>query len=692
MGADEGSVAHSRRRSLKLLRPVGALLALGALCAVLLGVSGASAKVVAGEGVSVGLQSRSVALGPTSGSPAAFANDAGNPVLPSSSVYAIYWDPSNYYHGEWQHLIDSFMHDMGASSGSTGAVFSVDGQYTDKAGSHASYETTFKGAYTDTGAYPGTPGCTDPSPLEAPDAITCISDAQLRSELQRFIAKESLPTGMGTVYYLLTPPGVTTCLGNGGEGFCSDDEGSANSFCSYHSYIGSELPNGGPSTILYAVIPWTAGGLGDFHLVEEDRKPAYECQDGGWDPSGEAGEERELAKSSPEAAHQQEPNQLPAGQRGTDGAFDTGLADLIVNQVAVEQQDVVTDPLLNGWREPTSGDEAVDECRNMFALTIGGAVTAVEQTGAGTLYNQTLGAGNYYLNDAFNLATLKQGGQGIPCLPSIYLQPLFTAPNVVNAGEIVGFDGSESNITLDAGQGYTAAGAPFKTYPTYHWSFGDGAEQTSGKPAGASVLDEPAAFHSYVYGGTYKVTLKVTDTGGNTASTSEAITVIGPPPPSLSSESPSSGSESSASTKSKKKKKHKHGKRLPRPVATAVVLTKSLPEALHKGLLVRYSVNQQVAGQFEVLIPRRLARRLHVPGPPAKGLPKGAKKQTVIAAHLLVTMRKAHGKLRILFPKRAKRRLRRLHHLKLTLRLIVRNASRHKPKATLVRTVVKLSR
>lgn len=117
-----------------------------------------------------------------------------------------------------------------------------------------------------------------------------------------------------------------------------------------------------------------------------------------------------------------------------------------------------------------------------------------------------------------------------------------------------------------------------------------------------------------------------------------------------------------------------------------------MPEALSKGLLVRYSVNQQAAGQFEVLMGATLAHRLHVVGFPAKGLPKGAKKQVVIAMRPLITMRKAHGELRIVIPKQASARLRKLRRLTLTLRLVVRNASRKAPKATLVRILVKLSR
>ena len=41
---------------------------------------------------------------------------------------------------------------------------------------------------------------------------------------------------------------------------------------------------------------------------------------------------------------------------------------------------------------------------------------------------------------------------------------------------------------------------------------------------------------------------------------------------------------------------------LPGPVASAAVVSRSLSSALKKGLVISYSVNEQVAGQFQVLL------------------------------------------------------------------------------------------
>jgi hypothetical protein len=731
--ADECDVAFRPAPYRRLSRPLERhapparfwLSALACLIALVCVTPSAQAQLANAEEGHVGLRPRSTGLyeqnskGETVIDPP--ANAAGNPVVPTSSIYAIYWDPDALYHGDWQKLVNEFLHNLGASSGSDD-VFSVDTQYTDSAGQHAATSAGFKGAYTDTDKYPTTGNCAFTEPLVG-TSVSCLTDKQIRAELQKFIGDHSLPRGMSTVYYLLTPPGVTACLEAAGDS-CSDYSGEpestnpsyANSFCSYHSAIDpgpGEL--GSAETVLYGVIPWSAGGLGDGSLAQA---PAFDCQAGGWAP----GRGEEEAESVEKELTQQEPNQ---DGRSPDGWFDTGLADLISSQIGIQQQDIATDPLLNAWHDALGG-EVTDECRDFYAPSLGGGSGAEKGTKAGTLYNQLLNEGKYYINDAFNLAAAGLAYPGVPCLNGISLQPSFTAPNKVNSGEIVGFDGMESDVTLDWGTAYVS-GKATPTYATYEWSFGDGTSVTGFAPGAppanspsVSPCEEPwiapcaaSTFHSYTYGGVYPVTLKITDTGGNVASITEPITVDGPAPPSTGGESGSghelgvlgtSGatetSGSSGATKSGGSSKGGKGAGkagesntpLSRPVATAIVATTSLAKAVETGLQVRYSVNQQVAGHFEVLIPTTLARRLKIKGAAAKNLPAGAAPQTLIAYALLITTRRAHGTISIEIPKSTGVRLARLHHVKLTLRLQVRNASRTEPKKTLLQTAVKLHR
>jgi hypothetical protein len=750
----------ARLRSVASRRPalaVGSALVLS--LAVAVAPADAIVTTVPSTTTTVGLQPRSTSLFVGSGTePEHFANGSGAPVLPSSKTYAIYWDPTNHYHGDWQGLIDTFFNNMGAASGSFASVFAVDGQYTDAANQHAAYQSTFMGAYTDTDPYPTSGDCTDPHPLEGesypkkePDAIGCLTNAEIQTELKTFIADHGLAKGMGTIFYLLTPPGVTVCLDEAGD-HCSDYAGLPgetsyeNSFCSYHADINPDnAPNGDSNTILYADIPWSAGGLADGHLAKVDRTSGDECQDGGFDPSSKPIEEKEHIKvRSPleeeefnkksakekreqeeaealelSKPHQQEPNQVPCPS--PDGYCDIGLADLIVNQIAVEQQNTVTDPLLDAWKDP-SGNEATDECRDFFAPIVGGSVTASPETFAGTLFNQTLAGGNYYLNDGFDLASLKLAYPGIPCLSSIRLEPKFTSPNPVKSGEMVDFDGMESYITLNWGTSYSG-GTPKPAYATYKWNFGDGSPEVTGYAPGAPSANSPSAspceapwltpcaastFHSYQYGGNYNVTLTVTDTGGNTASVTNPITVEGASAPSSggsgsggsSGGSGSSGS-SASSTSSTTGSSTATGSAtpavapkppVPNPVAAAATVSKSLSQVLRSGLVVRYSVNEQVAGRFEVLLASSIAKRIGLHGSLASGLPQGTAPQIVIAKAILVTTKGGRSTIKILFGKTTAARLRKLHKVSLMLRLIVRNASSQSPTSTTVISTVNLGR
>lgn len=756
------------------------------LTAAMLFAGAAGALVLTVESAKVGLQPRSTLLGGSQINeqyplePWEFANSKGNAIVSASRNYAIYWDPTNHYHGDWQHAIDVFLHSMGAASNSLGNAFAVDAQYTDEANQHALYKSTFQGAYTDTDEYP-TSGCTDPHPLDTVDLIgpevkkvhtpICLTDGEIQKELETFIAQHSLQKGMGTIFYLMTPPGVTVCLDAGGEstGHCSDFVGSIaeveadekakeeaieksepyvepegyksykRSFCSYHSDISASNSSGGENTILYGVIPWTAGGLGDSHLELNDQTSGYDCQDGGWDPSkppekhekkkeknateikedeGKSKEEKKkiIEAELLEGPHPQEPNQVKCPS--PDGGCDTGLADMITNQIAVEQQNIVTDPLLDAWQDP-NGNEATDECRDFFAYVLGGNVGAQEISDAGTLYNQALNGNNYYLNDAFNLAAYKLSSPGVSCLTGVSLVPQFTAPNPVNVNEIVGFDGMESDISLGADTIFSPNGESHTGYATYTWNFGDGSAPVVGYAPGAPLANSPAvspcgaaeweapcaasAYHTYKYGGSYEVTLTVTDVAGNTGSWKEPVTVAGPPAPSpeptptptptppptpsIAPAAPGTSGGSNGTVTSPPPTTVV----TPAPVLGAAVTSKSLKKALSSGLPVRYSTNEQVAGNIEVLLDGATAKRLGIKGATATGLPAGTPRSIVVGSAVLVTTKAGHGTIRIKFSSSATARLKHTRKLKVMLRLFARNASRQSPQTTTMLSTVVLN-
>jgi PKD domain len=728
--ADEGLVTNFARttaRAAVLNRRLAvlalALLVTGSLFAVLAGA--AAARVVTVGSTTVGLQGRVGEETLESPSPTTYANPAGNPVVHGASTYAVYWDPTDHYHGDWQAGIDEYLNLVGGASGTLANVFAVDGQYQDKTNTPAGYSDVFKGAYTDTTPYPAS-GCTDPNPMQPGDRIgpgktsVCLTNDQVAAQLEAFVATHALPRGMHAIYYLLTPPGVTVCLDAGGAaGHCSDfaatTESYENSFCSYHGDVNpGGLPTGDGNTLLYGMIPWSAGGLADPHLLPADQTPGYDCQDGGFDPSSKPPGEEEHAKEKTkreleefaeatkkekeekeaaellEGPHAQQPNQESCPT--ADGGCDEGLFDLITNQLANEHQNIVTDPLLNAWQDEHK-NENTDECRFDFAPVLAGSVAAEPESFAGTLYNQQFGGGVYYLNDAFNLAALKLPYPGVPCITAPSLAPRFTSPNPVNSGELVTFDGMESNVTLNAATTYPG-GVPSETYATYAWSFGDGGGATGYAP-GAPICEAPwlspcaaSVFHSYTYGGTYTVTLTVTDVAGNVASVSHEVTVDGPAPPAAGGSAGPGGSTPGAAAPGA-------GGPLATivpPVAKAVIASRSLRTALRHGLAVSYSVNEQVTGHFEVLISRKLAHRLRIRGKAAKGLPAGTAPQLVIAKAVLVTTKGGRSTVHIRFSKKIAARLKHAHHPPLMLRLVVRNAATSSPLTATVLSSVTLGR
>jgi PKD domain-containing protein len=614
----------------------------------------------------------------------------GGPVMHSNNTYAIYWDPAvlragdpgrpGKYHGDWQALINSFLERVAGASGSLDSVFALTAQYTEAGGARAAYASTFRGGIVDHTTYPAS-GCTDPEHSLNHD-FACLTDEQLRQELVHFIEANKLSAGPGTIFYLLTPPGVTVCLDAGtATGHCSDSSdknpwvsGSAGektsyarSFCSYHSATATA----DSTTVLYAAIPWTAGEF------------ASDCQDG--------------------TNKVEQPNQHGLGP---DGTYDPALADILINQVAAQQIATATDPKLNAWMEPFSGYEVPDQCRNWFEgpPVDQGASNPDEHTHAGTLSDQNIGGTPYYLNTEFNQAALYYDYPGIPCELHTNIVPSFTPPARASAGDTLTFDGAESDVTLEQSADPTNTSQPLYR-ANFSWDFGDHtsvsgpgySETNPARPLYASVA------HRYEYGGTYEVRLTITDAAGNTATEAHTITVAGSPPPS----SPSSGtsssptqSSSSAASKSATTTQaatvttagtSSPSGPLPAPVASAAILSHKLGEVMRSGLVVRYSVNEQVAGRLEVLLERSLARRLGITGTAAGGLPAGSAPQLVIAKAILVTTAGGRSTVKILFSKQTAARLARVHKVALMLRLIVRNAASQAPATTSALSVVTLT-
>jgi hypothetical protein len=207
------------------------------------------------------------------------------------------------------------------------------------------------------------------------------------------------------------------------------------------------------------------------------------------------------------------------------------------------------------------------------------------------------------------------------CAPNVILTPSFVVPSPIDAGEVVGFDGSTTASTL------------IVPNANYTWSFGDG-----------STASGPSVVHSFAHAGSYTVTMNVTDRGGNTSTLTQTVEVLqadGQPP------SPS-GSGGGGPTKLK--------------VSLALV-PQSLRSVLRDGLAVRVRSNRAANGFATLAIFRSAAHRVHLS---AAGNPKAL---VVIGRGTVEGIKNGTARLRVRVSSATARKLSRTSHLTLTLHM-----------------------
>ncbi len=252
----------------------------------------------------------------------------GGPVMTSNTNYGLYWDPAEApaYPAGYEAGIDRYFEDLAHDSGGVQNTDSVLVQYTDGAGEAAAYDSHFGGALTDTDPYPAN-GCSA--------APICLTEAQIRTEITNYVQAHGLPEDLEHEYFVLTPPGVESCLSSNGKS-CSD--GTAHPFyCAYHGFIQAA---GG--VIVFANNPYVAG---------------LSC-----DPGEEF------------------PNDNPS-----DATIAGGLAH--------EHSESVTDPELNAWYD-SKEQEVADKCRTFAPATEFGEPLGRAPDGAN--YNQVIDGDLYW--------------------------------------------------------------------------------------------------------------------------------------------------------------------------------------------------------------------------------------------------------------------------------------------------------
>ena len=225
----------------------------------------------------------------------------GGKVLKTNRTVAIFWG-SNFASG-YTSTISQYFADVAADSGKTSNVYGVETQYYDGTNAHIQYASTAGSPYNDTNPYPSS-ACSDTVGATS----SCISDAQLRAELQSLFTPGKLGSpDANTTYFLFTGKGVGSCYSSSSCAFSQ--------YCAYHSNV---TVNG--VTVQYANQPYA------------DTVPAA-C-DAGYYPNGQSTE-----------------------------------ADATINVTSHEHRESINDPLGNAWYD-RRGYEGSDKCAwNFGALT-----------------------------------------------------------------------------------------------------------------------------------------------------------------------------------------------------------------------------------------------------------------------------------------------------------------------------------
>ncbi len=163
------------------------------------------------------------------------------------TITPIYWIPEGSatpFPADYETIINGYITDVAAASGSTDNVYSINAEYFQTTGGaqHAiAYQIKAGTPIVDTAPFPKD-GCTP-----GQEYTGCITDAQLRTELSRVTKANGLTTDLANFYPLFFPPGIETQDVDGSN--------SDSSYCGYHRAFGS-----GSNEIVYGDEPFEKSG------------------------------------------------------------------------------------------------------------------------------------------------------------------------------------------------------------------------------------------------------------------------------------------------------------------------------------------------------------------------------------------------------------------------------------------------
>jgi len=508
----------------------------------------------------------------------------GGPVIHSNETFALVWDP-NPYKDYAASYVEQFMRNVADASGSLTSPYAVTGEYagpdqTTGVSGTAANSSAYGGGYDDTDAYP---------------------------------AQVCNPSGIH--HYYLQTDGIYTDVSND---VCVTDAQIKNEVAAQIVARGLNQPGAiqpGSTPILNVLLPPgvvtcidAASNLCSANAAAPGTDQAQFCSyHSQLSLNGKAYDYVVLPWTAQTGCDDDDADQPQFPSPVVDpGTLANDMGSRLVSPLSQADIATITDPAMNGWFNVDNGAEVNDNTciplsNNLDLVTVNGF--------------------NYWLQREFNNAgAVVNDPFALACTPSIALQPTFVVPSAVNEGDTVEFDGSKSPTTLlipDA---------------NYAWTFGDGTSATG-----------PSVTHSYGAGGTYNVTLKVTDRGDDVETLTQPIVVLGSNGSPVSPPGTNTGGGSNGLN------------------VRLQLMPQSLKIVLRNGISLRVTSNKPANGIATVFITRAAARKA--------GIKVGHSPSIRIGLGTVSSIKDGTVSLRLHLSKTVVKRLRRLHHVAMTIRM-----------------------
>ena len=639
------------------------------------------------------------------------------PVMHADETIALEWEGQtpNTYWKKAKTYVQNFLSDIAATSGQLVSPYSDATQYWDGSSvqDRAAASSLFGGGCDDNGTancqfgaitgsgsgnpLPSAPGDCNANVLSgynvwggttgggAPATIPnniCVTDTDIQHEVKSLIANDGLVShiqpGHTPLVTVMTPPGVEVCLdpagnlcsANGGDNpepptVSSDTTGghiSAGTYEVVTTYVigGQETLSSAPTIVtttgatstITVASPAQNGASGwyvyvnagsGFHRQGPEQTfgtddqltaltggaappttPAVFCSYHGQVTDPQSGQPVSYVVQPWTAftiCDEPDVPVLPANP--SPDLIDKSAGQRLVSPLSQSSLAAIVNPQLNGWFG-LDGLE-IDDQNACQPLT----------NGLDTFTFGTSGSAPYYLQRESNNTSVVDSDPFTyaGCLPNDVLDPGFVAPTAIDLGDTIDLDGSGTASSLDIPNA------------NYSWSFGDGTTGTG-----------PSVAHTYSRAGNFTVTLTVTDRGGNVANTTQTVQVLGSngqpaPPPSSTGSGGGSGSGPALNV---------HLQLLPQ----------SLKTVLHNGISVRVTSNRPANGIATVSITRISAKKA--------GIKVGRAKFVRIGVGTVSSVKDGTVSLRLHLSKSMAKKLSRLHHVAMTIRLaLVSSGNQH---------------